>query len=1218
MKQKCGCCAGVQASTPEARANRPGLSAITYRAGTYATFLETMQARLSSLTLHLPALSGAAAGVDVRALAALTTRASSDASIALLDAWAVVADVLTFYQERIANEGYLPTAVERRSIVELAKLIGYRPRPGVAASVFLAFTAAPGFDGSIPAGTRAQSIPGTGETAQFFETSQDLPARYSWNFLRPRVTRPQLITPPASQVSEGRSVAIVTGADVLDAVYFRGITTNLKSADALLFVFSGELDQQFLRHVESVNLQPDDERTEATLVPLLPTDSGSSSTLLSPFLDKATYLFPASDLAQEVAEVLSTLIANIGSASSSSQAANLIRGAISQVRERRDIAVGRDFSRVTAWADHLLHTLEVLARFAAEGSLGDAGEGGGAEGAEEPTIKFVPSTLAASPLGKLASIVSKLAQPASVQPANATRLARSIAQSFEPQSDTAPRLLQALKPQAAGKIYRAWTKVEAPTNRVEVHVARVKASLFAHNFAGKPLVASGSTTFTPPTLANAWGVDSQGSAAPAFVALDAVYDQIKPGSWVVIDSPQVMSATGASGELVPARRTYHRVAAIKTATLDAGKDSGFTAKASLLTLDPQWLGDLTAAQRRTYYSSTPALRETVIYAQTERLALTEEPLDTDIQGDSIELNQVYEGLEAGRWIIVSGERTDIPNVTGVTDHELVMIAGVAQGARPALSVDYPLSGTPFSEVYYTTNANAFGDRLIVGKLNSAFIPQGGGGIVSNTSGSAFDTLPLPTVANQQYRDQVQLAPGFYANAYVPTQRERQGQFPDFAGLLVDPVTGAPFEAGNIFGALTEQGLFAWRIASQPVHTVLSLANSLAYKYDTRTIKIYGNVVNATHGQTVGEVLGDGDGSRPFQRFALRQEPLTYVSAPTAAGAQSTLSVRINEIEWHEAPNIAALEANDRELVTATNDDDAVTAVFGNGERGARLPTGKGNVKATYRYGIGKAGNVQGGQISQLATHPLGVQGVVNPLPATGGADRDSNDETRRNAPVSTLALDRLISVQDYESFARGYAGISKASAQRLTDGRRQFVHLTIAGKDDIPIDRSSDLYRNLLASLERYGDPMLPITVCVRRTKLLVIAASVQLLADYHWEAVEPMVRAAVLDTFHFDRRELGQPAFLSEAVAAMQNVAGVAYVNIECFDSVAENVTAAELASLAQVLTVTPFVPAELARLSAAPRVLTSADACQRVTPAEMVFMTAAVPETLTLKLIG
>ena len=47
--------------------------------------------------------------------------------IALLDAWATVGDVLTFYQERIANEGYLRTATERRSVLELARLVGYAP-----------------------------------------------------------------------------------------------------------------------------------------------------------------------------------------------------------------------------------------------------------------------------------------------------------------------------------------------------------------------------------------------------------------------------------------------------------------------------------------------------------------------------------------------------------------------------------------------------------------------------------------------------------------------------------------------------------------------------------------------------------------------------------------------------------------------------------------------------------------------------------------------------------------------------------------------------------------------------------------------------------------------------------------------------------------------------------------------------------------------------------
>src|SRR5690349_14026950 len=96
----CGCCEGVQVVTPQPTANRPGLSTLAYRVGTHTTFLETMQARLSS---H-----------EYLQLAGLKTRELDDLSMALLDGWATVADVLTFYQERMANEGYLRTATERR------------------------------------------------------------------------------------------------------------------------------------------------------------------------------------------------------------------------------------------------------------------------------------------------------------------------------------------------------------------------------------------------------------------------------------------------------------------------------------------------------------------------------------------------------------------------------------------------------------------------------------------------------------------------------------------------------------------------------------------------------------------------------------------------------------------------------------------------------------------------------------------------------------------------------------------------------------------------------------------------------------------------------------------------------------------------------------------------------------------------------------------------
>ena len=60
------------------------------------------------------------------------TRADSDFTIALCDAVATTLDVLSFYQERIANENFLRTATERRSILELARLIGYELAPGVA------------------------------------------------------------------------------------------------------------------------------------------------------------------------------------------------------------------------------------------------------------------------------------------------------------------------------------------------------------------------------------------------------------------------------------------------------------------------------------------------------------------------------------------------------------------------------------------------------------------------------------------------------------------------------------------------------------------------------------------------------------------------------------------------------------------------------------------------------------------------------------------------------------------------------------------------------------------------------------------------------------------------------------------------------------------------------------------------------------------------------
>ena len=73
-----------------------------------------------------------------------------------------------------------------------------------------------------------------------------------------------------------------------------------------------------------------------------------------------------------------------------------------------------------------------------------------------------------------------------------------------------------------------------------------------------------------------------------------------------------------------------------------------------------------------------------------------------------------------------------------------------------------------------------------------------------------------------------------------------------------------------------------------MHTTVQLSTSLAYSYVRSTVTIWGNVVAATQGATQQDVLGSGSASQAGQSFPLSRSPLTYLPAPTAAGAASTL------------------------------------------------------------------------------------------------------------------------------------------------------------------------------------------------------------------------------------------------------------------------------------------------------------------------------------------
>ncbi len=1052
----CGCCEGTEAITPEPTTNRPGLPVLAYRVGTHATFLETMKARLSSS--------------DYPALRELTTRVKNDPSIALLDAWATVADILMFYQERIVNEGYLRTALERRSVLELAHLIGYSLRPGVAASVWLALEVEKGYEVKVqPYELKAQSLAGPSEMPQTFENIEQIEMRHAWNTLQPRLKQPQTI----QTITQGNDLT-----SVQPRIYVKGINTNLKQNDVVLITASGQPYE--LYRVVDVKPDPPMDRTLVTLKTVsAKAATGSAYVNTKAIVDMADRYASADvmksyrasaqrEMAQRVIAHLQRLSKQLRTAGISADGADhAIRETLAAITEEKKTATDEQYKRMTEWLTAMVNDLTAAAQSVMTAA------------AREKAAAFVRAaapTAVVDALGiedPLKRAMVDLTKKASVPPRNAVSLDRDAARIFDARADVGLQVAEAFQPRLQQLLPVTLANVKvSPDSPVRAYVFRAVARPFGHNAPLKSKIVETLDGGEIPTTKTTTVSYDEWTAADMRISeertddipdgktlyLDANYNKVQQDSWVVVNTRGVVQRSGAifvpeGGPLLIAKVKNLQTSISRAAYGMSGPSTSTQLADSATNVLRAWfksnLGKRTAAATN-QDESFRLIRQTTVYIQSEELELADEPISDAICGgedDLIELDGLYSGLQSGRWLIVAGERDDIKDETGkstpgVKAAELVMLAEVTQTVKES----------------------------------------------SSQSGYAYY--------------------GYGGSNVLPGDQ---------------------------------------------THTFIKLAKKLEYCYRRDTVTIYGNVVKATHGETRKETLGSGDAGQAFQSFTLKQPPITFIASPTPAGAESTLKVYVNDVQWHEKDSLAGMGANDRIFVTKIDDAVRTTVIFGNGEHGLRLSTGIENVRAVYRNGIGKAGNARTAQISQLLSKPLGVKGVINPLRASGGAEPESRDTARTNAPRTVTALDRLVSVPDYADFARTFAGIGKAVAAKITDGRRQWVHVTIAGADDISIDETSDLYRNLLRALRDYGDPYQPVALQVRELMLLLISAKVRIAADYQWETVADDVRKKLLSTFSFEARELGQDVFSSEVVAAIQSVRGVAYVDVDVLGGIPE-----------------------------------------------------------------
>lgn len=307
------------------------------------------------------------------------------------------------------------------------------------------------------------------------------------------------------------------------------------------------------------------------------------------------------------------------------------------------------------------------------------------------------------------------------------------------------------------------------------------------------------------------------------------------------------------------------------------------------------------------------------------------------------------------------------------------------------------------------------------------------------------------------------------------------------------------------------------------------------------VTVFGNVASTTRGESVtGEILGSGDASLANQSFVLKKKPLTYITSPTAddeSGVANTLNVYVNRVQWSEVSSFYNISPTDHVYLVRQDDDNNTSVIFGDGECGARLPSGFDNVTADYRFGAGAA-SPPAGSITQLGKPVTGLKGVKNPVAAAGGDDREPADKIRSCAPGSALLLGRAVSIIDMETAALKVPGVHAVQAQWTWHKPKQcaLAQIWYIGEDSIE--------GKILERLRAISEPTAPISVISAHglTSKLLIDISVD--TRYIKSEVKNNVQAVLTgeeDGMLLPRNiGIGKPLLRSRIFEAVLSVPGV------------------------------------------------------------------------------
>ena len=306
------------------------------------------------------------------------------------------------------------------------------------------------------------------------------------------------------------------------------------------------------------------------------------------------------------------------------------------------------------------------------------------------------------------------------------------------------------------------------------------------------------------------------------------------------------------------------------------------------------------------------------------------------------------------------------------------------------------------------------------------------------------------------------------------------------------------------------------------------------------------IVTATQGVTVSsELIGTSNG-QVNQTFQLSESPVI----------NGSISLLVGSINYTEVQYLIDYNSYDPVFSTYTNAAGTTFVVFGDNISG-RVPPNNAQIYATYRVGGGAEGNVAANTIKYIITNASSGLSVLNKYvsgsddgSASGGADPESTDSIRINAPLSVRAVNRAVSLSDYSALVVQVSGVAKAIA--IADVYSSVtVFFAPYGDKGVQVDgvTPSTVFNTLKTAVQAYLVDKIPAntTVTFQPPSYVPVLLDVAItcLPQYKQSLVEADVNSIISELFAFDNVAFADRLTLQDVLGAIASVPGVAYSQI-------------------------------------------------------------------------